>query len=508
MDYSNLDPAIASALQAKLAATAWSRGKLEYKFHATQQAISEAISRSTRKQFFLLCSRRTGKSYMLLARLFQRAIQQPGARLLFLAPHGKAAREIAHDLSVKLLEDCPDHLKPTFNGTLNEWTFKHVGAPDSIVRLKGVNGEHYQDLRGGAQDEIVLDECGQMDNLKKIVEDVCLPMTLTTKGRILFATTPPTSTGHDSVTIFEKLAGHNSAVKFTILDSPHVSYEEKREMILEYGEKETDVDAILAGTLAPKTTSVQREYFCEFVTDASLAVVPEYDAQARKEIFIPWERPEYYTPYVSMDPGVKDRTGILFAYWDFLKAKLVIEDELLLDHPGTPDIAREIKAKELELYKGRWEPTRVLDAAGDGGLRLIADLRNLHELTFRPARKDDRLAAIALTRQSVQSRELIINPNCKHLNRQLRDAIWNNKGTEMLRAGTNSIDGHYDLVAALIYLCRSIDRLKNPYPPGFYARGGRFGPGMDQFVSVRPKKTSEHDIMGDTPLARKLKGSG
>lgn len=487
----------------------WARGDLKYLFHETQLKIHEALLTSKRRKFFLLCSRRLGKTFMLLALCFSEALKKPRSRIVFLAPTGKHASQIATDTALQLLQDCPDEFKPEYRSQAKEFWFKN----GSIIRLQGVNGEHAADLRGGASDLVVLDECGQMDNLQHVSSDVVMPMTMTTNGRILFATTPPTTSGHDSAAIYEDLAKDGCAVKFTILDAPHVTNEIKREYLIEAGELEAEVDDILAKKTDPKTTTALREYFCEFVTDASKAVVPEFTLQAQREIVREYPRADYFDAYTALDPGFEDRTGILFAWYDFINARIIIEDEALLHRATTLDIAQVIKEKETALW-GEWkEPRRVCDV----DLRLAADLRTMHDLSFTTARKEDSLGAVNLLRTDVKQRRLVINPRCVHTIRQLKDAIWNNKATDFARAGERSIDGHYDLLAALKYLTRFIDRHRDPYPEGSYRPGGRFGPPTNSWISPksasRAARTSE--LFGysrektpsqypNTPVGRKL----
>jgi hypothetical protein len=495
-----LSPGHRDAIRAHVVRQAWLTGDLAYKWHATQKKIDAAIRQTQRRKFFALCSRRTGKSFYFLCRLFSRAIRQPGARLLYLAPFAKDAAEIANDIAVQLLSDCPEDLRPDYNSQTKEFVFKRTG---SILRLKGVNNEHARQLRGGATDEIVLDECGQIDNLKTVVTEVVMPMTMTTGGLVLFATTPPETPDHDSREIYEDLAGDGSSVVFTIRDTPHVPDGEKFVMLKELGEDPAEIPDILAGTKSARTTAALREYFCEFRTDASKAVVPEFTPEAEREIVKEHPRPECYVAYTAMDPGAKDKTGILFAYWDWLNAKLVVEDELLLQHPSTPDIAKAIRETEAKHWPDV-EPRRFLDSAGDGGLRLIADLGRLYKLRFSPARKDNAMAAIHLLRHSVASRELVIHPRCKHLIRQLGTAIWNNRATDFQRVGQNENQHHYDLVSALRYLVRSVDRAHNPYPSNYFVVGGKLGLPAGTWISPKRRKKDNLGLYADTPLGRRL----
>ena len=423
--------------------------------------MHKALGESKWKQFFLCCSRRLGKSYEMVLEAIETSLKTQHGRALYLAPWAKDAADIASDLMVQILEDCPPELRPTYNAQQKEWRFPHN---DALIRFKGVNGEHARYLRGGAAHIVILDEVGDMDDLHTVIHSVVLPMTMTTGGRIIMATTPAMSAGHESHTIFEELAGKNAVVTFTLRDAPHVSTDTKAEYLIEAGETPDDAYRILAGEMLPKTTAAQREYWCMWVTDSSKAVVPEWSEEVQKACVIDHPRPSHFDAYVSMDPGFSDRTGILFAYWDFMNAKLVIEDELLLHRANTQEITQSIMRKERELW-GHKEPfMRVSDV----DLRLIADLWNTAHMRFVATPKEDSLGAVNFMRTLVGNRQIIVHPRCQHTIRQLKNATWNNKATDFERTDK---EGHYDLVAALKYLCRNIQKNRNPFPGG-YSSGG------------------------------------
>jgi len=232
------------------------------------------------------------------------------------------------------------------------------------------------------------------------------------------------------------------------------------------------------------------------VTDAASAVLPEFTAEAQAQTVKSSSRPPYFDAYVAMDPGFQDRTAILYGYWDFRRAKLVIEDESLMHRPSTSDIAAEIARKERAAWAGQEPYARVSDVDP----RLIADLWQLHRIQFRASEKQDSLGAINLVRNMIQARELEIDPRCVHLIRQMKNAIWNNKATDFARAGSKSPDGHFDLVAALKYLCRGVNRHHNPYPEGY-------GSTVTQstWLSPRPNQSPVGlGLMADTPFSRRL----
>ena len=99
---------------------------------------------------------------------------------------------------------------------------------------------------------------------------------------------------------------------------------------------------------------------------------------------------------------------------------------------------------------------RVVDAPAI----TIADMSAKGNI-WTACRKDDKQAALNRLRLSVANRELAINPRCKKLIAHLRYAIWNRARSSYARSADY---GHFDGVDALVYLVRSVDWHRNPYP--------------------------------------------
>jgi hypothetical protein len=506
-------PEVQKEIRRQASEKLWRKGYVRQKFHRTQARIHDALTASREQQFYLLCSRRLGKTYMLLGLAFEQCLQKPNSRVIFLAPQAKDASDIATDVALHLLSDhqekdlrtgepigpvfygCPPDLraKIEFKSQPKEFHFPN----GSILRLKGVNAEQADSLRGGAVDLAILDECGQMDNLKYLVDSVVMPMTLTTNGRIYFATTPPITPDHESKVIYDDLFAKGATVKFTILDAPHISNEGKARLLKQLGESDADIPEILAGRMLPKTTAALRELFAEFVTDASQRVVPEFTREARAEIVHVVRPPAYYDTYVAMDPGFNDRTGILFAYYDFKKGNICIQAEALLHKASTTDIANAIGSREYSLWGDEHKP---LLRVSDVDPRLIADLYERHGLVFVAAEKQRSLEALTLVRSMVLNREIEVDSSCVNLIHQLENTIWNKKASDFER----TTDGHGDLLAALKYLCRHVARYRNPYPEG-YGRGAR---PSDEFHSPRRRfwaQQNELSLGGSTPFERRVR---
>lgn len=481
----------------------WRRGELRWKLDATQQILYDRIKGAKDLRYFLNCSRRLGKSFVMLALAVEICLKKKNARVIYVAPTAKDAADIATDNWLTLAEDCPEDIKGEYKAQSKELIFPN----GSIIRFKATNGEHAKDLRGGRADIAVLDEAGTMDDFENVLYSIVEPMTASTgqhaAGMIVIATTPSETSGHDSGKVYESYAMQGFMSEFTLNDNPRMPYEEKRKILLRLGESPERIPGILRGELEPETTRAKREYYCQWVTEANRAVVPEYTAACRAEVLKEVERPPFRDCYVGMDPGMVDNTGILFGYWDFLGQRLVIEDEWVKKHAGTKEVAKAIADKEREHFVGMPNIWRVSDVEK----RLIQDLRTDHQIQFFQSKKKDSNASIQLMRSWVQSGQIIIHPRCTNLDRQLKNAIWNRRGKDFERDNSeDSIDAHYDLVAALKYLVRFVNtnRNRNPYPATWGA------PGADMHVPLRArakqqgKLTPRNTIFDNTPTGRRL----
>ncbi len=485
------DPEVREQFRAAILNETWRTGNLAYRLKDTQQKIHARLVKNDHRRHFLLCSRRLGKTDLLFTRACEVALSKPNARILWLAPTGKDAALIAKDTSLIVLRDCPEYLRPTYRAQPDhEFLFKN----GSVIRLRGTNGDHAKDLRGGAYDIVIMDEAGLMDDFRHVLNDVVEPMVLTTRGHVLIATTPPRSPGHECVGVYEEYARLGSTSVYTLRDADEelIPFEEKCRALVSAGEKLEDAPGIIAGRLEPQTTTAKREFFCQFVTDASLAIVPEFTLDKQKEIVREHVRPAYFNIYAGVDPGSRDNTGIIYAYVDFVKGVLVVEAEALLSNPTTEEIAKTLTQIETDVFQGREPKSRTSDI----DLRLIQDLQRLYKIRLVPAdKKDGMLSSINLLRHFVQQNKIIINPRCTNLIRQLSIAIWDRKATDMARATGDSVDGHMDLIAALRYMLRAVNFNANPFPEGWNDPGGGGGVPSSRFVSKRPKPKTG-DLLG------------
>ena len=192
----------------------------------------------------------------------------------------------------------------------------------------------------------------------------------------------------------------------------------------------------------------------------SSAVFPEADEATIDRLIYEVTRPAFFQPFTAIDLGYLDYTGVVFGYYHFLLGKIVVEDEILVNKTTSTGIVELIRAKEKELW-GNLKPHRVIDAP----TIVIADLNaEPHNFMCRLPDKSDLTANVNRVRLDISSQAFVFHPRCKETITQVRFATWNKQRNAFTR---NSAGGHQDLVAALIYFCKHLDRVSNPFPADY-----------------------------------------
>lgn len=395
----------------------------------------------------VLASRRIGKTVLLCTMAVREALSKPNARILFLSKTTDQLAEIMDQGMQVVLETCPEDVRPILKIRNNKYVFPN----GSEVRCKGLDKVGGNALRGVKADLVIFDEFAFIDNLLSLINDVFMPMAIASHGYILFASSAPSTPGHESVGVIHAAAAEGVLIKRTIYDCPRWTPSQIERFKREAGGEDS--------------TTFKREYLCALVTDAASALLPSATEEKLKELTkIP--DPPTYVPdrYVSLDIGFGDMTVALFAYYDYLRGVIVIEDEMVLqgNKATTDNIAAGIKAKEEQLWKKAKPYKRVCDTDP----RLIADLKKLSDIHFVATKKDNLHAQVNNANLAILNNQIEINPNCKTLLAHMQFGLWNKSFTQFQRTAAL---GHCDAVAALVYLIRNISRNKNPIPKQNYS---------------------------------------
>lgn len=434
----------------------WRRGILDYKRNPNQEIIRDFIRNDERDIITILASRRQGKSFELILEAVELCLHKKDAVVKYICPRLKMVATIVHPNMKSIIKDCPANMRPEWKENSKMYVFPN----GSQIQFAGTDNGSHENLRGGHADLCIVDEAGFCDHLGYVINDILAPTTDTTNGKVILISTPSKSPNHEFITDFVKpLMATGNILKLTIHDNPMISDKKKEEIAKRFPQGKKDPGYL-------------REYMCEILEDDDAKVIPEFTESKRDIIIREHKRPPYYDAYVSGDVGFRDLTVYLFAYWDFLQAKLVIEDELVLEGPTTQEVADGIKAKEATVFRDDYgDPKSVYLRVMDNDLIMINDLQRLHGLNFVPTQKDNLEAQVNHLRMMVANGQIAINPKCKHLIYHLTAATWD-KNKKKFSHLPNSSDqkikgGHADALASAIYLVRNIVKSKNPYPEGY-----------------------------------------
>lgn len=500
-------------------AEAWRRGRAHaFVLDLGQQAWLQR--RESRPDFSVwMISRQRGKSFAAIFDDLMFAQRTPGAICRYLGQTGDSALSILGPTLNQIYALCPlpkSERPYPFNklDSLGSSSDFHWENGATLV-WSGTDNDTFRRQRGPKSHRITYDEAAFYPRLREVTET--LNPTLTRSGGSpLYLSTPPVTPDHMFVELYESASAIGRSEHETLYQNPQLTPEQIERVISKAAmERNESVEKF------KKSTYFRREFLAEICLDTELAVVPEFPevrgepvqpateppTYAAPSIIVSRERPPFYDVYVSGDPGMDDLTGMLFAITDFRRAKLVIEHELLLTKANTGTIAAELLAvleahygaqvvKEKgvrQLADGSPKPYQIV--FDDSSKRITADLWSYHRISASPAMKDDSEAAINVMRLEVGGLNVEINPRCVHLIRQLGNATRVKPGGDMARSRR---DGHFDLVAALKYLCRHWDKRHNPFPLDY---------GYDPKTQTRreaPKTQSLGDVvLRGTSLARR-----
>lgn len=455
----------------------WDAGMLSWLLDANQQGMYDFIFSCGKKRVVLNCSRRMGKTFLLVLIAIEFAIKNPGSKIKFAASTADDLEEIIIPIFDQILITCPRRLRPGYRRSKQKYEFKN----GSTVKLSGCDDRRKANrLRGTEAHLIIVEEAGSIPDLNYVVKSVLMPQLISTSGWILYASTPPDSSGHEFVEIAEDAQKDGAYIHRTIYDCPRYT-EEKRNIQFRMSAGAMPLEEYF------QTEDYRREWLAEFITDANLAVIKHatekhvgkstdtgYQDGTVTALYRSLRRPDYFVPYEGGDFGWSpDKTGWLFGYWHFEAQCLVVERELLVQRMDTEALARAIEemertwlgaARTAPVVHGRQPPRRWADADD----RLIADLAGKHDLIVYKTKKDDRDTAINNLNLMVPGFDghLAVNPEgCPELLLQMKAAVWKNgQRNEFARTKRHA---HFDLVAALIYMARNVVRSESPFPPGY-----------------------------------------
>ncbi len=422
----------------------WQRGDLYYKLHRGQLEIEHAYQLANGKLFVLDCSRQLGKSTWAVTKAIETAIKEPGSRIRYATAFLTDLEQFILPAFDLVLGDCPEGLRPQWSVQKSEYRF----ANGSRIRLVGLDRKP-NGLRGNKLRLVILDEAGYISRLGYLYRSVLIPATTHVQNaKIIMCSTQPEEPDHDFIEFCDKAQYAKSYAKLKIYANPLLDQSQIDELAQECGGYDS--------------TAFRREYLCERIVEEGRAIIPEFNEA--KHVSEPVRCPanNFWHRLESLDSGVRDLTACLFAYYDFARATLVIEDEFAITgHQVTTRRISEL-VRETENRIGYHNVYRRV--ADNDNLILLQDLSSEFSLNFNPTNKDDLAAMVNKVRLWMRSGRIEIHPRCVRLIGTLKAGVWNEKRTEFARS---KVHGHYDLLASLVYLVRNVPEQDNPVPTYF-----------------------------------------
>lgn len=465
-------PSDESILEAR--AALWKMGILEWKLDVTQKKIYDFFHGKADKTIVVNASRRLGKTYGLMVMAFEQCLKHPDSIVKFIQPEMSMIRKnVVDEVIMPILMDCPPEMRPEWRSQDNVFNFKN----GSKIQLAGTDNQNYNKIRGGSANLCIVDEAGFCSDLGHILQYILMPTTLITRGRIIFASTTPPNPDHEFIKYMEAAEAQGRLIRKTIYDAVEdgktapvgvrkITPEMLKEIIDSY-EADGGVNA----------DSFRTEFVCEIISNGEMAVLPEFTKEIQDETVLEWPRPAFADNYEGMDIGFIDMTGILFGYYDYDNGVAVIEDELIFkgQEVTAKVVGPAIRKKEEELwtnkYTGELQEPYMRWSDNNNPIFLNELAQNEYRIYFNPTEKHKKAEYMTKLKTWVKERRIIIHPRCTNLISHMKGAQWTKDKKDFIR---NKIGKHhYDLLAALLYLIRNIDDVRDPYPRGYkYAKLG------------------------------------
>jgi len=460
-----------------ITAELWRRGELSWKLDPHQLAVDQLFDawneRRRTPEYIEHCqkleralddvwveeiARRWGKTSKWIIKLTSIAIKRPGAVLTYATAFQKDIGDIIVPLANQLLADGPDDLRPKYQRSKNEGHEGLYFDNKSVIKLVGID-QHPDALRGRFSDGVVISEAGFVRKLENTVRAVLLPQFQRRPWAFLaLESSTPEEFDHDFTRVFVPDAEARKAyIKRTIDDNTAIDPAEKARAIRQ------------AGGIGHPTCD--REYYCKQTRDPERMLVPEFSED--RHVVDPGRVPEYAHCYEALDPGTRDKFGIGWAYWDFERAKLVVQRSWAESNASTGDVADLLKVTERELWGSltywngvKFKPNPYLRVS-DVDPRFIHDMASEYGITIVPTAKDDAEAQLYALRNAFSQDKIEIWRDSGPLVSQLKAGTYNEQRTDWARS---EVHGHFDCIAMLIYLWRNVVRTLNPYPPQYVGK--------------------------------------
>lgn len=247
------------------------------------------------------CSRRSGKSHMLVAGALIECLRKPNTTCIYIGETLELTEGIVDDAMNKIIDSC--HLQDKKG---NRFNWRKMDNRSKLLVRGLSNTKDPDQIRGKGAKVIIIDEFFHLKSelLQYLQDEVLQPMQMDYADdyKFICAGTPPQIRG-----TYGEMAWKNWDVPhfhWTWRQNPHpVSVEAREEFVnTEIAKKGLTWDM----------PSVRREYLGEWAYDDELVLYPDYKTFNKKEAFPAWKISRIF---IGVDYGVSDNDCLFALAW-------------------------------------------------------------------------------------------------------------------------------------------------------------------------------------------------
>lgn len=435
---------------------AWEDGFLTYLMRQTQRRIKNAWNESKKKyrKFYIESTRRLGKSSLLLILFTEECLSSPNRKCGFFAPVKDGLLDYIEPLIEKTYSDCPAALRPTFDRQRFMLRFKNGSA----IIFRGSNNQQHRVRRGQEFHIAGIDEARDVDNLTDLIDSVVFPSLFSTDGYMIISSTPADTRSHPLFAIRTRAKAEGWLIEIPIYEAQKLDPQIYTKERIDEWKEET--------LKAPDGQEIwEREYECKWVINKRKMAVPEWSSETMVQSSGRDPYYQFYHHYVGIDWGYKDFTAIIFATYNFRKARLEVEGELTYSGKDvrTDLIADKMNTQQAHIWGADHRIWRQVSDSADP--ILINELNKFKGMSFMPVHKAHTLEAMLNEfRVMVAQGKIVVDPKCQMLVHDLETAVWTDKRDKL---DQDVFSHHFDHLMALVYLTRVLDVNSNPIPKDF-----------------------------------------
>jgi hypothetical protein len=444
---------------------AWREGRLDYLMRNTQRLVKKKWieSKEYSRKFYIESTRRLGKSSLLLILFTEECKSAPRRKCGFFAPVKDGLLDYIEPIIEETYADCPERLRPYFD----RQRFMLRFANGSRILFRGSNNKQHRVRRGQGFHLAGIDEARDVDNLQELIDSVIMPSLFSNDGYLLISSTPADTRSHPLYQLRTRAEIEKWFVRINIYEASKMDPEVYTpERIAEWkNETLKDPDG---------QDRWEREFECKWVVNRRKMAVPEWDTKTMAMSFGRDPYYPFYHRYMGLDWGYKDYTALIFATFNFRKARLEIDGELTF---SGRDVRSDLISERAAItYKHLYgvpifdpkvfppvHPYRQVSDSADP--ILINELNKYPGMNFVPVQKAHTLEAMLQEfRILVMRGKIVVDPKCTLTIHCLENAIWDDKHAKL---DQDILAHHFDHLMALVYMARMVDWEANPIPKDF-----------------------------------------